>query len=334
MVWGIALTSVIALLLIMFIARGVLGMGASPEAVREQTIRSMVAAQRGAPQATEEEEDESSYDAQLSVGGTRFDTPLQIEPPQTIDYRLTLQKKLKFAQLSNIPPWTFTTIQIVLSVAAFVLVQMVFGPLLQVMALLVGPFLVNLFINWRMERRFAAFDRDYPQFLLSFVGMLKTGLNVVQALEAAASNLEHNSLVRLEVELMLERLRLGVTEERSIGSFGEDVNHPEIELFVQALLLSRRVGGNLSETIERLSKQVRKRQSFRRAAVAAVGLQRGSIVFILAILIFLEGYLYFVWPECITLAWTTPATAPYVQGALAFIILGWYLVYQVTKIKV
>jgi tight adherence protein B len=332
-VTSVALATAGVVLLIGILARGVFGFAGSGAGAREQAIRSMVASQRRRSHPSEDGDDALAT-SDVSPTPSPFETPIELEAPKAADNRLSLQKRLKYAQLSFVPPWILSAIQIVLSVGAFIAVQSYFGALLQLISLSVGPLIVNWFIDFRMQRRFEAFDRDYPQFLLSFVGMLKTGLNTVQALEAAAGNLDDKSLVRLEVELMLERLRLGVTEERSIGSFGEDVNHPEIELFVQALLLSRKVGGNLSETIERLTKQVRKRQSFRSAAVAAVGLQRGSILFILGILFSLELYLYCVWPECVTVAWKTQATAPYVQGALAIILLGMYLVRQVTKIKV
>ena len=193
---------------------------------------------------------------------------------------------------------------------------------------------MNWLLNRRIDRRFERFDADYPQFLLAFVGMLKTGLNPIQGLQAAAEGLEESSLVREEVQIMLERLRMGVSEERSIGSFGEDIHHPEIELFVQALILSRRVGGNLSATIDRLSKQVRRRQFFRRSANAAVGLQRGSIWFILGILMALEGYLYFVWPECVTITWTHPTGRSVAQAGLTGIVIGLFWIRQVTKLRV
>jgi Flp pilus assembly protein TadB len=103
---------------------------------------------------------------------------------------------------------------------------------------------------------------------------------------------------------------------------------------VQALLLSRRVGGNLSETVDRLARQVRKRQHFRASAQAAVGLQRGSILFILGILVSLEAYLYLAWPECVIITWTDPSASKVAQGGLAMILLGMYWVLQVTKIRV
>jgi len=250
------------------------------------------------------------------------------------DTVMTLRKKLKYSQLTHIPPFAFSLAQIFISLAAFLVTRHYFDVVLQLMSLMTGPLLMSWFLGMKMNRRFNQFDADYPQFLLSLAGLLKTGLNPIQGLQAAADGLEEQSLVRAEVQLMLERLRLGVPEERSVGSFGEDVCHPEIELFVQALILSRRVGGNLSDTLDRLAKQVRKRQYFRKSAEAAVGLQRGSIWFILFILAALETYLFFVWRDCVVLPWTHPMGRPVCQAGLIGIILGLFWVRQVTKIKV
>jgi tight adherence protein B len=250
------------------------------------------------------------------------------------DTVLTLRKKLKYSQLTHIPPFAFSLAQILISLAAFLITRQYLDIVLQFMSLLTGPLFMNWLLTMKMDRRFNQFDADYPQFLLSLAGLLKTGLNPIQGLQAAAEGLEESSLVRSEVQLMLERLKLGVPEERSVGSFGEDIYHPEIELFVQALILSRRVGGNLSDTLDRLSKQVRKRQYFRKSAVAAVGLQRGSIWFILLILASLELYLFISWRECVVLPWTHPIGRPVCQAGLIGIILGLFWVRQVTKIKV
>jgi len=324
--WLIA-ASVLVFGAFVYMARGTFGFGASPDVVVRHTIRDMVAAQRV----------ESAADMRNSLTGTprssAHDEFSEVGASTGHD-QLTLQKRLKYAQLSQYPPYVFAIAQIVLSVAAFLVVRPYCYELLQIFSLSTGPLVVNGFINLRINNRLSRFDKDFPAFLLSFVGMLKTGLNPLQALEACASNLEGVSLVRQEVELMLERLRLGVSEERSIGSFGENVNHPEIELFVQALILSRRVGGNLSDTIDRLARQTRKRQRFRAAAKAAVAMQRGSILFILALLVFLEGYLYVAWPECVITTWTDPSASKGAQFGLAMILSGLYWVVQVTKIRV
>lgn len=245
---------------------------------------------------------------------------------------LTVTKRLKYAEI-DIPTIFFHGAEVVISLVSFSIAFKFFDIPLQVVSLISGPLICRAVLNQIVNHRFKSFDRDYPPFILSLVGLLKTGMNPIQAMEAAANGLEETSLVRFEVEQMLERLRLGVPEDKSIGTFAETVYHPEIELFVQALLLSRKVGGTLSDTLERLAKQIRKRQQFRSAAVAAVGLQRGSIYFIIGILISLFLYIRIVFPE-MTYSLLTPLGWQVTQGAVIVMGLGIFWVRQVTKLKV
>lgn len=249
------------------------------------------------------------------------------------DSRLTLQKRLKYAQW-RITPFVFHLFEVLSGLVVLTLVAPHVNFLLQLIALLSGPIALRWLLTMAVDRRFRRFDGDYPQFLLSVVGLLKTGMAPVGALEAAAKGLDRGSLVRHEVELMIDRLRMGVSEDRSIGCFGEDIFHPEIELFVQALLLSRRVGGNLSHTLERLAKQVRKRQYFRSSANAAVGLQRGSIMMILLILVTVEVIIGYMHPDLITVALNSEVGWQVWQTCLVLIFLGVFWVRQVTKIKI
>ena len=244
-----------------------------------------------------------------------------------------LERRLRYAQWP-IPPLVFRLAQLCGALFAMSLASLKFNWVLVIAAGVIALILSNGLLTWAVERRFKAFDSDYPAFLLSVVGLLKTGMNALGALEAAAKGLAEASLLRAEVEMMIERLRFGVPEDKSIGAFAEDIYHPEIELFVQALLLSRRVGGTLSDTLERLSKQVRKRQFFRASAVAAVGLQRGSIWFIIGILTALEVYMYFAYPEAVVGAWNDPTGWQVWQYSILVILLGIYWVRQVTKLKI
>ena len=236
--------------------------------------------------------------------------------------KVTLEDRLLYAQLKGVPTYLVGVSQILTSLILFMIARRFLEEPLQVLALLLGPMIVNTVIDRRIRRRVARFDADFPQFLLAVVGMLKTGLNPVQALEAAVQNLEEDSLVKSEVELMLERFRVGVPEDRSIGSFGEDIAQPEIELFVQALILSRRVGGNLSETLDRLAKQVRKRHTFKMSANTAVAQQRGAIWVIVMIMVAVELFMLKSAPAMVIGAWTHPKLVDWSQGAVVLIFAG------------
>lgn len=197
-----------------------------------------------------------------------------------------------------------------------------------------GLFVVNAVLANRIQKRFKNFDNDYPNFLLSLCGLLKTGMNPMQAIEAAIEPLDDSSLLRMEVKLMIERLRFGVLEEASIGAFGENIDHPEIELFVQAIMLSRRLGGTLSDTLERLAKQVRKRQFFRGSAAAAVSLQRGSVWVIMGILAGLMGYILLVYPPLVTEGFKLPIGQVIWQVGIMLMMTGVWWVRQVTKLRI
>lgn len=247
--------------------------------------------------------------------------------------KLTLERRLRYARWKT-PPVLYYGISAAISLVVVFLVSLKFNLVLTLVSLLSGPIFMGSLLNWFVDSRVKRFDNDYPAFLSSVVSLLKTGMNSTTAIESAAANLEDGSLVKEEVQLMLERLRFGVPEEKSVGSFGEDINHPEIELFVQALLLSRRVGGTLSETLDRLQKQVRKRQFFRASAKAAVGMQRGSIWIIVAIMAFMEVYLWFSYPQVVEDSLSNPMGWNVWQYAILLILVGIFWVRQVTKIKI
>lgn len=249
------------------------------------------------------------------------------------DSRLTLEKRLRYAQW-KISPAIFYGLMVLVSLVIFLVVRIQFNFVLQLFGLAAGPMFMFWLLNSAMMRRFHRFDKDYPSFLLSLVGLLKTGMNPIQALQAAAEGLDATALVKQETDLMLERLKVGIPEDQSIGSFGEDIYHEEIELFVQALLLSRRVGGNLSDTLDRLAKQVRRRQYFRSSAHHAVGMQRGSIWIILAVLVGLVSYIYTVAPDLVTGAWKDEIGWQVWQVGLVLILIGIFWIRQVTKIRV
>lgn len=247
--------------------------------------------------------------------------------------RVTLEKKLKYAK------WPLTTvqfrsIQMFFTIAVFIPAYAHATISLQLLALLLCPLMVGGVLERSVNKRFEAFDKDYPVMLLSYVSLLKTGLSAVQGLEAAGRGLEPDSMVRAEIELLVERLRLGLTEEQAIGAFGEDVAHPEIELFVQSLILSKRVGGTLSLTLERLAKQVRKRQQFRKQANAVVGLERASSSAIGFIMTGLLVYMAIASPDLILGAFTNQVGVKIFQGGLSVIIMGFYWMRRVTHIKI
>lgn len=255
------------------------------------------------------------------------------EKRKAISSKLTLEKKLKYSKWP-ITPNQFRGIQI----AAMVLVA---APVYQFATIwifltvaVMTPLVIGSFLEKGVNKRFELFDKDYPVLLLSYVSLLKTGMSPIQGLESAGKGLDEDSLVRQEIELLVERLRLGMTEEEAIGAFGEDIAHPELELFVQSLILSKRVGGTLSTTLERLAKQVRKRQQFRKQAVAAVGMERSSLHMIALIMGLLMLYLAWTAPDLVIPALSHELGKKVFTFGIMIIVFGFYWSKKVTNLKI
>ncbi len=248
--------------------------------------------------------------------------------------KVTLEKLLKYANWT-IPTTAFRLVQLAAALIMLGLALLIgANPVLSLMLISIGWVVPKWVLLRSVNLRFSRFESDYAPFLMSLVGLIKTGMNPLGALQAASDGLEEGSLVKSEVELLLERLRLGVAEDLSIGSFGEDVAHPEIELFVQALLLSRKVGGNLSDTLERLAKQVRKRQQFRQSAISAVGAQRFAIIFILCVVVLLGLYISSMAPELVNQLVSTSLGWQILQTAVCAIITGIIWIRQIINIRI
>ena len=247
--------------------------------------------------------------------------------------KMTMEKMLRYARWS-ITPLQFRGIQIFLAVLFFLPAYLHATVFIQMLMFFVGYATPKTLLDRSLKKRFEAFDEDYPVMLLSYVSLLKTGMSPIAGLEAAGKGLDETSLVRAEIELLIERLRLGLAEEQAISAFGETVAHPELELFVQSLILSRRVGGTLSQTLERLARQVRKRQQFRKQAVAAVGMERSSLQMIAAIMTLLMFYLAWTAPGLVFPAFSHPLGMKVFQCGLMLIVFGFYWSNKVTDVKV
>ena len=331
------MSGTVAIIVIVLIAALVMGIllltvgggrsGRSPAV--NNNLRALVASQR----STGRPGDPSRKNPKQSLAIAAAAESSLSQKKNTSQIRLGLERKLRYAKWP-LTPIQFRAIQVFVTIFFFLPTYLNFSIFIQIMVVVISPLMVMSALDWAINRRFEAFDKDYPVLLLSYVSLLKTGMNAIQGLDAAAKGLDPDALVRAEVELLIERLRLGLTEEQAISAFGEDVAHPELELFVQSLILSRRVGGTLSTTLERLARQVRKRQQFRKQAVAVVGMERSSLYMIAVIMGLLLGYLTFTSPQLVIPAFSHPLGSKVFQCGIMLIVFGFYWSRKVTNLKI
>ncbi|MEP7312424.1 MAG: type II secretion system F family protein [Pseudomonadota bacterium] len=150
--------------------------------------------------------------------------------------------------------------------------------------------------RWTMkflrQRRLRQIDAQLPEALGLLAGLLRAG----QGLTPAVSHLAHHQRppISQELELLLRKQRMGLSLDQALEEMHRRVPLPDVALLGTAVRVSRDLGGNLAETLQRLGDSMRDRRVLEAKIVSltAQGRLQGLIVGLLPIvLIFALAYM-------------------------------------------
>lgn len=136
--------------------------------------------------------------------------------------------------------------QLVAAVCTFAIALLTGNPnwLFALLAIAFGPTLVLV----RMQnQRMKLIESRIDGFTLSFANALRATPNIARALETVAVSIP--SPLREELELTLRELRVGSTLEQALSDLGVRVGSSQFDATMSALLIGRRVGGNVPEIL-------------------------------------------------------------------------------------
>jgi len=171
-----------------------------------------------------------------------------------------------------------------------------------------------------------------PDGLASLAGALRAGLSLPQALAGLAE--QQPAPFCQEFELVVRKQRLGMPLDQALAELEARVPGNEVSMFVTAVRIARELGGNLSESLERLADTLRRRLAMegKIRALTSQGKIQGWIVGLLPI--FLAGVLNLMEPEAMKPLFTT--TMGYVVlGAIALLeFIGFMLIRKIVSIEV
>ena len=203
-----------------------------------------------------------------------------------------------------------------ISIAATVLVPIVLlrisgNPLLAIggaVVCLFGPGLVHK--RLKAKRRHMLI-RQLPDTLDSLVGGLRSGLSLPQALGLLAEQLPKPS--NQEFSLVVRKLRMGVNLDDVLDELEARIHSNEYTMFTTSMRIAREVGGNLTESLERLADTMRRKLAMedKISALTSQGKLQGLIVGCLPL--FLMWVLTEMEPE---------AMAPLYNTWLGYAVLG------------
>lgn len=237
------------------------------------------------------------------------------------------------AMYLTIPAQHLVYLSFISTVIVALLVGFSFGNLL--LGLVIGglafplPRVIIHFLKRRRDRRFGV---QLVDALMSMGNALRAGLSLPMALEMIAREAENP--MGQEMRLVVQEMRVGVSLEVALQNLYNRMASEDLDLLMTSILISREVGGNLTEVFGNIAETIRERHRIegKVAALTAQGKLQGIVVALLpvGIAVFLN-----LWnPELMRPMYTHWIGGLLLALVVALEVLGIYFIRKITKIEV
>jgi len=158
-----------------------------------------------------------------------------------------------------------------------------------------APRFLLRFAQIRYQRRFLD---AFPDALDLIVRAVKAGLPALDAIELASR--EVAAPVGTEFQKVLDDTRIGVTMANALNHAADRIRVPDFRFFVASIVLQRRTGGGLAETLVNLSTLIRQRRALRLKARALTAESKSSAA-VISLMPFVAGAgLYLLAPDMVS----------------------------------
>ncbi|QDF74216.1 MULTISPECIES: type II secretion system F family protein [Shewanella] len=224
---------------------------------------------------------------------------------------------------------------------------------INMLTLLAVPFLVRLFFgSWVLgillsivlallprfayqflhKRRRRKFVHQLPDALNMIASSMQSGANVSNAIEFMAEEME--APIKQEFQLFLREQRLGVEFNTALDNMFKRIPEEEFQLVTASMQISREVGGNLAEVLQRLSATLRRKIEMEGKidALTSQGKMQGIVMTLLPI--FIGVVLYHMEPSAMGRILTEPMGWALIALVIIMLTSGYLSIRKIVAIDV
>lgn len=250
--------------------------------------------------------------------------------------RFNLVERVKRTLVEADMDWTVgrTTLSMLVSatVTWAILSQIPWLPLwgLAILGTLVGmtPY---FYIGRRKEKRWGKIEDQFPDAMESLARALRAGHPFAGALDHVASQTP-NPLGK-ELKRTFAEGALGAPWERALENLAERLPLQEVCIFVSAVQMQSKSGGNLSEVLEKLSENMREAAALRGEVKAMSGQGRMAGYILSALPVVITGFMFYVNPTFLDPLFTEDIGRKMVTGAVIGLIAAHFVIRKLVDIR-
>jgi tight adherence protein B len=137
-----------------------------------------------------------------------------------------------------------------------------------------GLLIPNFVVGYMGRRRLKNLLEQFPDTIDMIVRAVRSGLPVSEAIKVIADQVRPP--IGPEFQRVVDAMKLGSTLDEALEAAAERIELAEFRFFIIALSIQQDTGGNLGETLENLSKMLRRRRAMKMKIRAVTAEARAS----------------------------------------------------------
>jgi tight adherence protein B len=190
----------------------------------------------------------------------------------------------------------------------------------------------RLYLTVRSGRRAAAFAEQLPDVLQIVASSLRSGFTLSQALDSVVR--EGTEPASSEFARALTEARLGADLEDALEAAAERMRCRDLSWVVEAVRISREVGGNLAEVLLTTVSTMRERAQMRRQVRTLSAEGRLSAWILLCLPIMIGGWLLLTRRDYLQPLFSTSIGIGMLAGAGLLVVVGAFWMSRLVKVEV
>jgi len=197
---------------------------------------------------------------------------------------------------------------------------------------LLGFLLPLLWVRQKTSARRKRINGQLNELLQTVAGALGAGQSFLQALSLTSR--EIGDPIAGEIRVMLSEVELGATLDQAFERLRERVRDDDLDLVIDAVLIQRRVGGNLAEVLTNISFTIRERIRIRGEVKTLTSQARMSGWLLSLLPVGVGAAMYFMNREYIELLWLTETGRMLMGAGIVGQVIGTLFLQKIANVKV
>ena len=193
-------------------------------------------------------------------------------------------------------------------------------------------FIPGLFISGRKKKRIKQFDGQLAEGIMIISNSLKAGYSFLQAVSVVTEEIKDP--FAKEFKILLKEMTLGVTEETALNSLLFRMESEDLRLMVNAILIQKDIGGNLSEILDNIVGTINERQKIKGEVKTLTAQGRLSGIIIAFIPVFLGIIIYILNKDYMMVLFTNPIGKAMVIASVISEIIGLLIIKKIINIDI